>query len=150
MSEHSIYLSTIPCHLCIYHTMNPECLLILPKQTTANVEEKKQLRRTLCTFCVECKTVLECAAKQQLLPAVIEILKPVACPLCEERFADKPSCDQHVKFVHSKGMQSSREINPRVLTVSELKRELSKRGLVTSGSKDILCRRLEGHLASEL
>lgn len=112
--------------------------------------KKSSPEEQLCTFCVECKTVLECAAKQQLLPAVIEILKPVACPLCEEKLADKPSCDQHVKFVHSKGMQSSREINPRALTVSELKRELSKRGLVTSGSKDVLCRRLEGHLASEL
>ena len=112
--------------------------------------KKSSPEEQLCNFCVECKTVLECAAKQQLLPAVIEILKPVACPLCEERFADKPSCDQHVTFVHSKGMQSSREINPRALIVSELKRELSRRGLVTSGSKDVLCRRLEGQLASEL
>ena len=131
--------------------MNPECLLILPKQTTANVEEKRAAQKNnFVLFVLNVSTVLECVAKQQLLPAVIEILKPVACPLCEERFADKLSCDQHVRFVHSKGMQSSREINPRALTVSELKRELSKRGLVTSGSKIVLCRRLEGRLASEL
>ena len=49
-----------------------------------------------------------------------------------------------------RGCSLPREINPRALTVSELKRELSKRGLVTLGGKDVLCRRLEGHLASEL
>ena len=81
---------------------------------------------------------------------MVEIFKPVLCPQCDERFADKPSCEQHCKSFHSLGIPPSRQLNPRDLTVAELKKELIKRGVVTSGSKDVLCKRLEGHLAGEL
>ena len=54
--------------------MNPECLLILPKQTTANVEEKRAAQKNnFVLFVLNVSTVRECVAKQQLLPAVIEL-----------------------------------------------------------------------------
>ena len=112
--------------------------------------EKSALEEQLCSFCDECAIVLECASKQELVEVANEILKPVACPLCKERFPDQPSCDQHYNVIHSKGLQSSKHLIPRTLSVAQLKDELKKRGLSTTGSKDILSRRLEGCLAGEM
>lgn len=103
----------------------------------------------LCRFCEECCDVLECASKQGLVPAVYNILKPIACPLCNERFADTPSCEKHQTLVHSQGGQSSRHINPKELSVPRLKEELKKRKLSTVGNKAVLVTRLEGKLAGE-
>lgn len=112
--------------------------------------EKSDPEEQLCTFCDECTTVLECAAKQEIVQSALESLKPVACPLCSERFPDKPSCDQHYKLIHSKGMQSSQHLQPKDLSVAELKEELRKRGLSTTGNKSVLSRRLEGCVAGEM
>jgi hypothetical protein len=59
--------------------------------------KKDDPEEELCKFCEECCAVLECASKQELVPAVYNIFKPIICPLSVERFADKPSCDQHIK-----------------------------------------------------
>lgn len=112
--------------------------------------EKSDPEEQLCTFCEECTTVLECAAKQELVQLALESLKPVTCLLCSERFPDKPSCDQHYIVIHSKGMQSSQHLQPKELSVAELKEDLKKRGLSTTGSKSILSRRLEGCTAGEM
>lgn len=79
-----------------------------------------------------------------------EIMKPIVCSLCEERFPDQPSCDQYEKFVHEKGQQSSRHINTKALSVAEPKQKLKKRGLNTIGNKEVLFKRLEGSLAGEM
>ena len=111
--------------------------------------EKSHPEEQLCTFCEECTTVLECAAKQELVQMALESLKPVVCPLCSERFADKQSCDTHYKVIHIKGIQSSQHLHAQELSVAELKEELKKRGLSITGNKSILSRRLEGCLSGE-
>lgn len=84
--------------------------------------EKSDPEEELCTFCEECTTVLECAAKQELVQLALESLKPVACPFCSERFPDKPSCDQHYKVIRCKGMQSSQHLLLKELSVAEPKK----------------------------
>ena len=111
--------------------------------------EKSDPEEQLCTFCEECTTVLEHAPKQELVRLALESLKPVACLLCRERFPDKPSCDQHYIVIHSKGIQSSQHLQPKELSVAELK-DLRKRGLSNTGNKSILSRRLEGCVTGEM
>ena len=42
------------------------------------------------------------------------------------------------------------DINVKSLTVPELKTELKSRGLTTTGTKEVLRRRLEGRIAGEI
>ena len=88
--------------------------------------------------------------KHEVVQIAVETLKPVACPLCREKFPDVPTCDQHYNVIHSKGMQSSQHLTPKELSVAQLKKELKNRGLSTTGNKDILSRNLEGCLASQV
>ena len=88
--------------------------------------------------------------KHEVVQIAVETLKPVACPLCREKFPDVPTCDQHYNVIHSKGMQSSQHLTPKELSVAQLKKELKNRGLSTTGNNDILSRNLEGCLASQV
>ena len=86
------------------------------------VEESVTLKNSSVIFVghVELCSV-ECASKKELTQIAFEIMTPIGCSLYEERFPDQPSCDQHEKFVHGKGQQSSRHIDAQALCVAELK-----------------------------
>lgn len=112
--------------------------------------KKSDPEEQFCAFCVDCGTVLNCDSKKELNQMALELLKPICCSLCGERFPDQASREQHVTFIHTKGMQSSRHINANELSVTALRQELKKRGLSTVGNKEILSRRLEGCLAGEM
>lgn len=115
------------------------------------VEGSVTLKNSSVIFEGKCGTVLEFASKLKLTQMAFEIMKPIACSLCEERFPDQPSCDQHEKFTHGKGQQSSRHIDAKAaLSVPEPKQELKKRGLNTVGNKEVLLKRLEGSLTGEM
>lgn len=149
MLEHFTYPSIIPYHLCTYLTMDQGCHLRLVSLTFASVEEKSLTLKNSYAHFVRNVPVLECAAKQELVKMALESLKPVVCPLCSERFADKQSCDTHYKVIHTKGIQSSQHFHAKELSVAELKQELRKRELSTTANKSVLSRRLEGCLACE-
>ena len=105
-----------------------------------------------CFFCSTSSSVIECAMKQELTADVISILKPLVCSSCQERFTDHPSLQNHTNTVHQR---SNQQASPRVLTdprqmkLPQLKEELKKRGLSTTGSKTILVTRLQGALVTE-
>ena len=65
-----------------------------------------------CLFCEGCKDVLQCLELQQLSEDVLEVLKPVCCPSCNERFADDTYCGLHMKSEVS-------NIDARKLTVKQ-------------------------------
>ena len=65
-------------------------------------------------------------------------MKPITCPLCDMRFADKTIL-QH----HRCGNQMNTTIIPKNLSTKELKEQLLKLKLPTNGSKTVLCTRLE-------
>jgi len=96
--------------------MNQGCPLRLVSQTFASVEEKSLILKNNYRY-------LECAAKQELAQMALESLKPVVCPLCSERFADKQSCDTHYKVIHTKAIRSSQHLHGKELSVAELKEE---------------------------
>ena len=69
---------------------------------------------------------------------VLKAMKPINCPLCDMRFADKTIL-QH----HRCGNEMNTAIIPKNLSTKELKEELLKLKLPTNGSKTVLCTRLE-------
>ena len=93
------------------------------------------------------------AETEKLLPEVVEMLQPVLCSECNERFADPVSCEAH-KRVHTRVRQSNTNVtashNLHPMKVSDLKKDLQSRQLSTTGNKDILIRRLQGALTSEV
>ena len=99
--------------------------------------------------------IVECAEKEKLLLEVVEMLKAVLCTECNERFPDNVSCQAHQR-VHSRERESntnntdSRNLHPKTMKVSDLKKELQSRKLSTTGNKEILIRRLEGALTKEV
>ena len=111
--------------------------------------EKDDPHEQLCSFCVQCITILHCASEQQLVAEVEEVLLPVVCSLCKMRFPDNSVHDDHVNCIHTRGVTTLSNIDIKALTVSELKEELKRRGLTISGTKDILRKRLEGRVAGE-
>lgn len=111
--------------------------------------KKPDLGEQLCRFCEDCSMVLECSSKQQLTPDVHSILKPITCGVCSKRFPDIPSRDRHHNMVHCQDLQIF-NINAKQLSVAQLKEELRRRQLSTTGNKNILVSRLEGRLASEV
>lgn len=111
---------------------------------------KSDPHEELCNFCFQCSSIIQCAVEQKLVPDVAFILLPVVCLECGNRFPDKLYHNDHMKSAHQRhGNSSSLILNARTLTVSQLKDELRQRGLSTSGTKDILRRRLEGCMATE-
>lgn len=73
-------------------------------------------------FCDESKSLVECAINENFLQGIVEVLKPVCCPNCDERFPDEISCDGHVRSAHVQqtDTQSMSTLDPRGLTVKQL------------------------------
>lgn len=89
--------------------------------------------------------------KEALTQDILEVLKPVCCSTCAERFPDHVSCASHVKSVHvlkTSTTDMDLHVNSKNLSIKQLREELKKRGLNTGGNKDHLSRRLECYLAS--
>ena len=89
-----------------------------------------------CTLCRDCSLVITSGKQQELLPAVIAILKPVMCPKCNKMFADADSLADHsVVHRHSTFNQTGQKIGsanvaqarqgeklvPKNMSVGELK-----------------------------
>ena len=70
---------------------------------------------------------------------------PVHCTECSTQFPDKLSCDKHMLLVHvqQSDIEGQPNFDPRSLTVKQLRDELIKRKLNSSGNRAILVRRLE-------
>ena len=85
-----------------------------------------------CMVCVDARVIVQCAETEKLLPEVVEMLKPVLCSECNKRFSDTVTCEAH-KRVHTRGRQSNksetdnRNLNPKAMKVSDLKKELRSR-----------------------
>lgn len=124
-------------------------------ENCCNCGRSKEMSDDTCMVCVDARVIVQCAETEKLLPEVVAMLKPVLCSECNKRFPDTVTCEAH-KRVHTRGRQSntnetdSRNLNPKAMNVSDLKKELRSRQLSTTGNKDILIRRLEGALASEV
>jgi hypothetical protein len=86
-----------------------------------------------------------------LLPDVVAILKPCACPICDKRFADTAGLKVHQDTMH--GTRSSTLVDPKqslkTLSVDQLKRLLREKGLSGSRKKSILLTRLENAVAGD-
>ena len=108
------------------------------------------LEEEICFVCKAAEPILESATEGKLSPTVLHKLKPIKCRECEEYFPDFISCDNHVKNRHAKVLTNCKNIIPSILTVAQLKVYLSERKLSTSGNKDVLRRRLEGTLTTEM
>ena len=133
--------------LFIYLSINSEIF--------CNCGRAKEMSDDTCLVCVDARVIVECAEKEKLLLEVVEMLKPVLCSECNERFPDTVSCQAHQRM-HSRERQSntnnpdSRNLHPKTMKVSDLKKELQSRQLSTTGNKEILTRRLEGALTKEV
>lgn len=111
---------------------------------------KESIDATVCQLCNMSMIVINCSDKGELVQEAVEILKPLLCPTCNERFADHAILETHIKAHNYAALENSRSLHPESMKVAELKRELQCRGLSVSGSKDILIKRLEEHLAGFL
>ena len=81
----------------------------------------------------------DCARNGVLSEYIKSVIKPIQCESCNERFSDIICAKEH----NSKCTKSAiTEIIPKNLKLEELKRQLSARGISTSGNKAILCERL--------
>jgi hypothetical protein len=109
--------------------------------------EKETITSTICKVCDQSQIVIECSDKGELLPEAVAIFKPILCWTCNERFADTLIFEKHIKLHSSATIENSRTLHPKSMKVTELKKELQGRGLSVSGNRDILIKRLEGHLA---
>ena len=52
-----------------------------------------------CSFCLDSQDAEECARQNVILPSVKEILKPITCDSCTERFPDASSLQEHVMVI---------------------------------------------------
>lgn len=74
---------------------------------------KKGIEDLSCALCSDCSLVITSAKQQELLPAVIAILKPVMCPKCNKMFADADSLADHsVVHRHSSFNLTGQKIGP--------------------------------------
>ena len=92
----------------------------------------------MCDMCMCAVEYIE-YVKQGVLPQFIcELLKPYICEICKKRFADicigKHDCNTTSMLI------------PKNMTVEELRCELKKLNLPITGSKNVLCERLENHI----
>jgi len=103
-----------------------------------------------CDFCVTSIEVVSCASQRELTDNVYKALKPLICTQCDKRFADSLSLQTHETSSHSTSHFACEvTVNPKGMSINQLKAALRSRGLGTSGNKDILVRRLEGALSTE-
>jgi hypothetical protein len=99
-----------------------------------------------CHTCLQCQDIVESAQNHKLSANLEEIFKPYICSKCGQRFGDQVDLQSH-NMLHEDGavaLWSGK--NPKEMSVSELKTELKKRNIGTSGKKDILIKRLESSL----
>ena len=89
-------------------------------ETFCNCGRAKEMSDNICMVCVDARVIVQCAEKENLLPEVVEIMKPVLCSECNERFPDKVTCDVH-KRLHTQGRQTnknasdSRKLHPKTV-----------------------------------
>lgn len=57
--------------------------------------------------CIDARVIVQSAQKENLLLEVVEIIKPVLCSECNERFPDTVTCDVH-KRLHKQGRQTNK------------------------------------------
>ena len=94
---------------------------------------KKGIEDLFCALCSDCSLVITSAKQQELLPAVIAILKPVMCPKCNEMFADADSLADHsIVHEHSSFNLTGQKIGPA--------NEGQARQGEKAGSKKYVCR----------
>lgn len=112
--------------------------------------KKETITSTICKVCSQSQIVIDCSDRRELVAEALEILKPIVCSICKERFADNHILNEHIKVHSGNTMENSRDLHPKSMKVVELKAELQKRGLSVTGNRDVLMKRLEGRLAGEL
>ena len=71
---------------------------------------------------------------------VMNVMKPVVCEQCKQRFTD---CIESSRHSCAKTGREVHKILPTTFSVAELKKHLSEKGLPTSGTKPTLVARLE-------
>ena len=101
--------------------------------------------------------ILLCIKDQKINDSLLAILKPFLCNDCQKRFPDEQTLQSHCQFSHAKSDHEERRlasrgaiIDPKQLSVKDLKKELAQMGLLVTGNKDILIKRLETALNKEL
>lgn len=101
----------------------------------------------LCHTCLQCREIVDSAQNLELSTHLVEIFKPYVCSECGHRFGDQVDLQSH-NTLHQDGAVAlwSGIKNPKEMSVSDLKAELKKRNLGTSGKKEILIKRLESSL----
>ena len=60
-----------------------------------NCGRAKEMSDDTCMVCVDARVIVQCAETKKLLPEVVEILKPVLCSECNERFTHPVCCEAH-------------------------------------------------------
>ena len=95
----------------------------LKLQTSCECGRDKDIDHVECLFCKSCDEIIKSAQDCQLHESVLNILKPLSCPSCENRFADTFSYDTHVKTVHRLHTTPSDNLNPRLFIVKQLREE---------------------------
>ena len=122
---------------------------------------KLEENASLCNTCNNSLVLVESAKKGELSNIILEMLKPVKCSKCDERFPDLQSKETHVISVHenknkkekkstSASKAKNAHINPARLNITQLRKRLSEMGLPTTGNRGVLERRLRGALAMDI
>ena len=106
----------------------------------------KEMCDDTCMVCADARVIVECAKKEKRLLEVVEMLKPVLCSECNERFPDTVSCQAHQRCIQERDSNTNNSDGANC----EHKKELQSRPLSTTGNKKILIRRLEGALTKEV
>lgn len=110
-----------------------------------NCGRKKVEESDYCETCFECGEIVESAQSEKLSENLTNMLKPLLCTRCGERFADESILEAHV-LTHSQVTVCSNK-NPKDMNVAELKSELRKLNVSPVGTKYILIKRLEMKIA---
>ena len=96
-----------------------------------NCGRAKEMSDSICMVCADARVIVQCAEKENLLPEVVEIMKPVLCSECNERFPDTVTCDVQ-KLLHTQGRQTnknasdSRKLHRKSIKVIDLKKRVAK------------------------
>ena len=59
-----------------------------------------RINEVICSVCRDSSPIMEGAAEAKILENVLEMLKPIKCSDCSERFSDLTSKDKHVLISH--------------------------------------------------
>ena len=100
----------------------------------------------LCHTCLQCQEIINSAQNLELSTHLVEIFKPYVCSECGLRFVDQVDLQSHNTLHQDGAVALWSGKNPKEMSVSDLKAELKKRNLGTSGKKEILIKRLESSL----